>query len=95
MGLGLRERRARHLGREGRPRRLAEMAPSPTLGIPLELRACARQQIDFANWVDSLGRLGGFIICISQPRLRVLSNPFSRVMLGNEALDYFRFAIGP
>jgi hypothetical protein len=45
--------------------------------------------------VDSLGRLGGFIICIFQPRLRVLSNPLSRVMLGNEALDYFRFAVGP
>lgn len=31
----------------------------------------------------------------SLPRLRVLSNPLDRVMLGNEALDYFRFTIGP
>lgn len=54
----------------------------------------ARQQI-VANWLESLGRLGGFIICISLPRLRVLSNPLGRVMLGNEALDYLRFAIGP
>jgi hypothetical protein len=28
-------------------------------------------------------------------RLRVFSNPLDRVMLGNETLDYFRFAIGP
>jgi hypothetical protein len=28
-------------------------------------------------------------------RLRVLSNPLGCVMLGNETLDYFRFAIGP
>jgi len=28
-------------------------------------------------------------------RLRVLSNPLDRVMLGNETLDYFRFAIRP
>jgi hypothetical protein len=25
----------------------------------------------------------------------VLSDPFGRVMFGNETLDYFRFAIGP
>ena len=35
------------------------------------------------------------MICISQPRLRVLSNPLDCVMLGHETLDYFRFAIGP
>ena len=41
--------------------------------------------------------MGWFVIRISRPRLRVLmlSNPLNRVMLGNEALDCFRFAIGP
>jgi hypothetical protein len=34
-------------------------------------------------------------ICISLPRLRMLSNPLDGVMLGNKSLDYFRFAIGP
>jgi hypothetical protein len=44
----------------------------------------------------SLGRaLGWFVIRISRPRLGVLSNPLRRVVLGEETLDYFRFAIGP
>jgi hypothetical protein len=55
-----------------------------------------RRQI-FASWLESLVRLGGFIIRISLPRLRVLmlSNPLERVMLRNKAPDYFRFAVGP
>jgi hypothetical protein len=62
----------------------------------------ARQEIDLANWLESArrwldsssarslaiaGHWGG--------RLRVFSNPPGCVMLGNETLDYFRFAIGP
>ena len=45
----------------------------------------------------SLGRLGWLVIRISLRRVGVLvlSNPLNRVMLGNETLDYFRFAIGP
>jgi hypothetical protein len=56
----------------------------------------ASQQI-VANWLESLARLGGFIIRISLPRLRVLmlSNPLKRVIFRNKAPDYFRFAIGP
>jgi hypothetical protein len=55
----------------------------------------ARSIIDLASWLGFLGRLGGFVICISLPRLRVLSNPLECVMLGNETFHYFRFAIGP
>ena len=41
--------------------------------------------------------MGWLVIRISRPRLRVLmlSNPLNRVMLCDEALDCFRFAIGP
>jgi hypothetical protein len=42
-----------------------------------------------------LRRWGWLVIRISLPRLRVLSNPLRRVMLGRETLDCFRFAIGP
>src|ERR1700730_11472602 len=51
--------------------------------------------IDSASWLGSLGRLRCIVIRIFLPRLGVLSNPYDRVILGNEALDYFRFAIGP
>jgi hypothetical protein len=45
---------------------------------------------------EPLGRLGWFLIRIFPPhRVLVLGNPFERVMFGNEALDYFGFAIGP
>jgi hypothetical protein len=56
----------------------------------------ARQQI-VANWLESLGRLGGFIIYISLPRRSVLmlGNPLNRVIFRNKPPDYFRFAIGP
>jgi len=50
--------------------------------------------IDLASWLGSQA-FGGFVICISLPRLRVLSNPLDCVMLGNETFHYFRFAIGP
>jgi hypothetical protein len=51
----------------------------------------------FCELVDSLGRLGWSVIRIPWPRLRVLmvSNPLNRVIFRNEALDDFRFAIGP
>src|ERR1700722_6455866 len=42
-----------------------------------------------------LVRLGRLVIRITLPSLGVLSNPPGRVKLGNETLDYFRFAIGP
>ena len=60
-------------------------------------RAQVRAPTLLAIWLASLGRLGWFVIRISRRRLRVLmlSNPLNRVMLGNETLDYFRFAIGP
>ena len=40
--------------------------------------------------------MGGFVVRISRPRLRVLMlcDPLNRVMFRNKALDYFRFAIG-
>jgi hypothetical protein len=57
----------------------------------------APQHIDFASWLESLWRLGWFVIRISRPRLKVLmlGNPLNRVIFRNKALDYFRFAIGP
>ena len=60
-----------------------------------EFAGSRARQIDFAIWLESLGRLGGFIICISLPHQRVFGDPLGRVILGNEALDYLRFAIGP
>jgi hypothetical protein len=61
--------------------RVADRAPDPINALQ-------------TAWFGS-GRLGGFVICIPLPGLGVLSNPLDCVMLGNEALDCFRFAIGP
>jgi hypothetical protein len=66
-----------------------------TIKLTHHSRAAATQLMDLASWLGSLRRLGGFVICFSLPRHRALSNPLDCVMLGNEALDYFRFAIGP
>ena len=86
------EARKRFLAGRGRERRIAlhdSRKVDGESGIP-------RQQI-VASWLESLARLGGFIIRISLPRLSVLmlSNPLKRVIFRNKAPDYFRFAIGP
>ena len=45
--------------------------------------------------IRAFGGVSRSFIIISLPALRVLSNPFNRVMLRNKTLDYFRLTIKP
>jgi hypothetical protein len=66
----------------------------PTIGP--RRRSGARPHQRATDGLVRVGALGGFVICIPLSGLGVLlSNPLDCVMLGNEALDCFRFAIGP